>query len=95
MDGGPSAIQVNYDEVADVLYIRRGKARRTVGQMNDDGIIVVIDDETGEVIGLTILDFWQRFVRPDGTIAEEALRLALTAPFTDALESIKRELLPA
>lgn len=95
MDGGAPAVQVSYDEVADVLYIRRRPAARTVGRMNDDGIIAVFDDDTGELIGLTILDFWERFANPDGTVNEEALRRALVAPFSEMIEDIRRELLPA
>ena len=89
------ALLVDYDEIADVLYLRLRQPQHTVGHINDDGIIFVIDDETDELVGLDILDFWERFVREDGTLDDKALSRSLVAPFSEMIDEIRRELLPA
>ena len=86
---------IDYDELADVLYLRLRRSEHTVCEVNDEDIVFVYDEDTRDLIGLDILGFWQRFVREDGTLDEEALRRALVAPFSGMVEEIQRELLPA
>ena len=51
---------INYDAEADVLYISFGNPRKAEGIDVGDGTILRIDPDTGEVIGITLLDFKRR-----------------------------------
>ncbi len=51
---------INYDAEADVLYVSFGKPRKAEGIDIGDGTILRIDPDTGEVIGITLLDFKRR-----------------------------------
>ena len=50
----------NYDEEADVLYISIGKPVKALGLDVGEGVIVRYREETGEVVGLTIVGVKQR-----------------------------------
>ena len=57
----------DYDEAADVLYISNPTSNiNPVGEMNDEGIIVRKNPETGEICGITILDFTKRTKKGHG-----------------------------
>ena len=51
---------INYDEKADVLYVSFGKPRKAEGIDIGDGTILRVDLDTGEVIGITLLNFKKR-----------------------------------
>jgi len=51
---------INYDEEADVLYVSFGKPRKAEGIDIGDGTILRVDPDTGEVIGITLLNFKKR-----------------------------------
>ncbi len=51
---------INYDEEADVLYVSFGKPRKAEGIDIGDGTILRVDPDTGEVIGITLLNFKRR-----------------------------------
>lgn len=53
----------HYDVTADVLYLRllEAEGRPTVGDLNDDGDIVLLDESTEATVGLTIINWWKRF----------------------------------
>jgi uncharacterized protein YuzE len=51
---------INYDEEADVLYVSFGKPRKAEGIDIGDGTILRVDPETGQIVGITILDFKKR-----------------------------------
>jgi len=51
------ALNWEYDEEADVLYISVGEPRPAVGTDIGEGIIVRYDEKKKEVVGLTILGF--------------------------------------
>ena len=51
---------INYDEKADVLYVSFGKPRKAEGIDIGDGTILRVDPDTGEVIGITLLNFKKR-----------------------------------
>lgn len=95
MAGAGARSYVDYDDLADVLYIRIRQPRDTLGEMNEEDIVYVLDARTGELVGVDIINFWQRFVRQDGTLDEQALQKALVAPFSHMIDDIRRELLPA
>ncbi len=50
----------DYDEDADVLYISMAKPVKALGLDVGEGIIVRYQEETGEVVGLTIIGVKQR-----------------------------------
>ena len=54
------ALNWEYDEEADVLYISVGKPRPAVGVDIGEGVIVRHDEEKNEVTGITILAFRTR-----------------------------------
>ena len=52
----------DYDDEADVLYIRVTKPQEALGVDVGEGIIVRYREDTGEVVGLTIIGFRERFL---------------------------------
>jgi len=78
-----------------VLYVTLRECPRTLGRQNDQGIVLVHDRETDEIVGLMVLDFWERFVQPDATLDQAALEQAMVAPFSGLVPDIRRVLLPA
>lgn len=52
----------DYDEEADVLYISIGKPQKAVGIDIGEGAIVRYIEETGEVVGLTLLGVKERIL---------------------------------
>jgi len=51
---------INYDAEADVLYISFGNPGKAEGIDIGDGTILRVNPDTGEVIGITLLDFKRR-----------------------------------
>jgi len=58
----PSKAQsvINYDAEADVLYVSFGKPKKAEGIDIGDRTILRVDPETGQIVGITILDFKKR-----------------------------------
>ena len=54
------ALNWEYDEEADVLYISIGAPRPAVGADVGDGVIVRYDEKEKEVVGITIMGFRTR-----------------------------------
>ncbi len=52
-----------YDEEADVLYIRVAGSRPAIGFDIGHGVIIEYDEDTGEVTGLTMVGLRERFRR--------------------------------
>jgi len=52
----------DYDEGADVLYISVGKPKKAIGLDVGEGGIVRYNENTGEVIGLTIIGVKERIL---------------------------------
>ena len=52
-----------YDEEADVLYISIGKPQKAVGIDIGDGVIVRINEDDKETVGLTILGIKERIIK--------------------------------
>lgn len=61
---GEESLGASYDDEADVLYLWRGAGPvEAVSLTTDDGHVVRIDPETGDVVGFTIIDYaarWQQ-----------------------------------
>ena len=57
----------HYDVTADVLYLRllSSEGNHTIGDLNDDGDIVLLDQSTHAPVGLTIINWWKRFGEGD------------------------------
>ena len=50
----------SYDEGADVLYISLGEPRPALGVDVGDGLIVLYDEDTNEIVGVTIIGLRKR-----------------------------------
>ena len=71
-----SGIKVSYDDSVDVLYVSFGELRPGLAVEINDGDFVRVDPYTDEVVGVTILDFHERFVAPASvTIEQSAQRI--------------------
>ena len=57
---GKPALNWEFDEEADVLYISVGKPRQALGVDIGEGVVVRYDDKKKEVVGLTIMGFRTR-----------------------------------
>ena len=53
--------QISYDKISDVLYISFGNPQPGLSDETDDGNLVRIDPYTGEIVGITILDFKEHY----------------------------------
>ena len=58
-----SVISYHYDVFADVLYLRLISDMNTpaIGDENDEGLIELRDEQTGRLLGITIVSWWKRF----------------------------------
>ena len=56
-------LHFHYDIFADVLYLRQLNADgiATYGDLTDDGDILLRDENTDRVVGLTVVSWWKRF----------------------------------
>lgn len=66
----PTKIQIKYDRSADVLYCSFGEPREAISVETESGIIVRKNpDDEQEIVGITIVNFFQRFAeRPDEAV---------------------------
>lgn len=55
-----SLMQLSYDRVADVLYVSIGAPRPAISREMGDDVLLRIDPDTGEVVGLTVLNLSTR-----------------------------------
>jgi len=60
---GKAALNWEYDEEADVLYLSIGEPRPAVGTDIGEGFIVRYDEQAREVIGVTIIGLRERTLR--------------------------------
>ena len=58
---GASHLTVDYDAEMDVLYVSKGTPQPGVAIEIEEGIVLRLDPDTQEVLGLTILDFRAEF----------------------------------
>lgn len=54
-------IQMSYNKEMDILYLSVGDPRPAISEELEDDILLRLDIETGEVVGLTVLNFSTRF----------------------------------
>ena len=50
-----------YDKEGDVLYLTIGEPQEAISKEMDNDVLLRVHPETGEVVGLTILNFVTRF----------------------------------
>ena len=55
MDATSLETTINYDVVADVLYVSLGLPRAAVCMEPEEGVVLRLDPETDQVIGITII----------------------------------------
>ena len=56
-------LDISYDGEVDVLYISMGHPRATHAEEERDGLLIEKDATTGEIVGVTVLDYEQKFRR--------------------------------
>lgn len=54
-------MQLAYDQEGDVLYLSIGDPRPAISEELGDDVLLRVSIDTGEVVGLTILNFSSRF----------------------------------
>lgn len=56
-------ISYHYDVFADVLYLRLLSDMETpsLGEETDDGLIELREENTGRLVGVTVVSWWKRF----------------------------------
>ena len=70
------ALKILYDEISDVLYISFGAPRPGIANEVNEGDLVRTNPDTGEIVGITILDFNERYMpSPTISIEESALKI--------------------
>ena len=50
-----------YDREADVLYLTLGQPQEAISREMGDDVLLRVHPQTGEVVGLTVLNFASRF----------------------------------
>ncbi len=67
---------IEYDRAADVLYISFGETRPAIAVDVGEGDLVRIDPFTDEIVGITLLDFKDRYpLEPGMSIFDIALKI--------------------
>jgi uncharacterized protein YuzE len=56
-------LDVSYDREVDILYLSIGHPRRANTVEDRDGLLLLKDLDTAQVIGVTVLDYDQKFRR--------------------------------
>ena len=90
--------RVNYDDSVDVLYVSFGELRPGLAKEINSGDFVRVDPYTDEVVGVTILDFHDRFVTSISATIEESAKLIvpkILEEFQKHSHKMLREIAPA
>jgi len=93
-----SDFKVSYDDSVDVLYVSFGERRPGIAMEINDGDFVRVDPYTDEVVGVTLLDFHERFVASISATIEESARLVvpkILKEFQKHSYQMLREIAPA
>ena len=72
-----NAVTYHYDVGNDVLYLRRTDHpadAETLGEETDGGLIELREEETGELVGVTVVNWWKRYGDTSGVDSLRALR---------------------
>jgi uncharacterized protein YuzE len=57
------SVRFHYDVFTDTLYLRLMDAENapTLGDLTDEGDILLLDESTDRPVGLTVISWWKRF----------------------------------
>lgn len=79
-------LKLDYDESADTLYVSLGEPREASCIEPEEGILLRVDAESGELVGLTIIHFRRR-------LQTSGDRLAASIPLVpeDLMPTVIRE----
>ena len=85
LEGG---IQYHYDVGSDVLYLRlvNTVGREAYSEDTEEGLTLVRDWQTDELVGLTVVSFWK-------TLGEGDLRQATLGAVESAIEAVAERVL--
>lgn len=59
----PETVEWHYDEEADVLYLSLGGPQAAIGIDIGDGTVLRYNEDTGQVVGLTIIGLRARLIK--------------------------------
>lgn len=63
-------LDIQYDALADVLYCSFGPPQEAIGEEISEGVIVRKNPESHATVGITFIDFVQRFrAEPERTVS--------------------------
>jgi uncharacterized protein YuzE len=65
-------IIIDYDARTDILYISFGKSRPGIARETDDRNLIRVDPYSDEVVGITILDFKEKYLPKTNNIEKYA-----------------------
>jgi uncharacterized protein YuzE len=63
---------ITYDDIADVLYISFGQPKPGIAKEIKDGDFVRTDPCTDQIVGITIMDFKERYMKSSSTSNENS-----------------------
>jgi len=69
-------LKISYDPKGDVLYCSFGDPREAISTETDDGVIIRLDPNTEDVVGVTVLDFSKRFQERPGDVLSFPIKQA-------------------
>ncbi len=67
------ALILDYDDEEDILYVSFKMSREAVCIEQENGVLIRVQPETGEIVGYTIIDFLGKFSSP----ARQPIRVEL------------------
>jgi hypothetical protein len=54
-------LKLKYDRAVDVLYCSFGDPTPALSVEHEDGVVVRLNPDTEEIVGITVVDFFKRF----------------------------------
>lgn len=66
------ALNIDYDEGADILYVSFGKPKPAICVEVNDGDLVRVDAYSDNIVGITIIDFKKRYINQNSLSIEES-----------------------
>ena len=69
MDTKPQEMKLRFDAKSDVMYLSFGEPREAISLEHKQGLVIRMDPETSEVVGLTIVDFMRRLSASGETLS--------------------------
>lgn len=54
-------MNINYDEKYDILYIKLSDNKNSIGDEEDNGILILRDKISNIITGITIFDFYRKY----------------------------------